>query len=115
VVPRGDMVDASAVKSALRPIAGGWTWGWGMAQVSRSRPAPGGIAARCALGKQDGKKLSYIGKVGTGWNRARPRISEQSSTSYQPPSRCTKPVRKPTATWVEPKLYADVEYRDITF
>jgi ATP-dependent DNA ligase len=112
VVSRGDVVDATAVKSALRPIAGGWTWGWGMAQVSRSRPAPGGIAARCALGKQDGKKLSYIGKVGTGWNRARPRISEQNSTSYQPQV-LTKPVRIPKATWVEPKLYADVEYRDI--
>ena len=29
-------------------------------------------------------------------------------------SKLTKPVRKPEATWVEPKFYADVEYRDIT-
>ncbi|WP_371814173.1 hypothetical protein [Bradyrhizobium sp. CCBAU 21365] len=26
----------------------------------------------------------------------------------------TKPVRKPKATWVEPKFFSDIEYRDIT-
>jgi len=26
----------------------------------------------------------------------------------------TRPIRKPKATWVEPKFFADVEYRDIT-
>ncbi|WP_248114527.1 hypothetical protein [Bradyrhizobium sp. 2S1] len=31
-----------------------------------------------------------------------------------PTSKLTKPVKKPKATWVEPKFYADVEYRDIT-
>jgi bifunctional non-homologous end joining protein LigD len=31
-----------------------------------------------------------------------------------PKSKLTKQVRKPKATWVEPKFYADVEYRDIT-
>jgi bifunctional non-homologous end joining protein LigD len=29
-------------------------------------------------------------------------------------SKLTKPIRKPKATWVEPKFFADVEYRDIT-
>jgi len=31
-----------------------------------------------------------------------------------PKSKLTKPVRKPKAIWVDPKLIADVEYRDIT-
>jgi bifunctional non-homologous end joining protein LigD len=31
-----------------------------------------------------------------------------------PKSKLTKPARKPKATLVEPKFYADVEYRDIT-
>lgn len=31
-----------------------------------------------------------------------------------PQQRLTKPVRKPKAKWVEPKLIADVEYRDVT-
>jgi ATP-dependent DNA ligase len=31
-----------------------------------------------------------------------------------PQQRLTRKVRKPKATWVEPKFYAEVEYRDIT-
>jgi bifunctional non-homologous end joining protein LigD len=31
-----------------------------------------------------------------------------------PKSKLTKPVKKPKATWAEPKFFADVEYRDIT-
>jgi bifunctional non-homologous end joining protein LigD len=31
-----------------------------------------------------------------------------------PKSKLTKPVRKPKATWVEPKFFADVEYQDVT-
>jgi bifunctional non-homologous end joining protein LigD len=57
---------------------------------------PSGVAA-LYLGKQEGKDLVYMGKVGTGWSRT---VSSQ--------------IRKPKATWVEPKFYADVEYRDIT-
>ena len=32
----------------------------------------------------------------------------------RPRSKLTKSIRKPKATWVEPKFYAEVEYRDIT-
>ena len=31
-----------------------------------------------------------------------------------PKSRLTRPLKKPKATWVEPALAAEVEYRDIT-
>jgi bifunctional non-homologous end joining protein LigD len=75
---------------------------------------PSGIAA-LYLGKHDGKELSYVGKVGTGWSRTvsadlRKKLNEVVS----PKSKLTRPVRKPKATWTEPKFYAEVEYRDIT-
>jgi bifunctional non-homologous end joining protein LigD len=75
---------------------------------------PTGVAA-LYLGKQEGKELVYMGKVGTGWSRTVSRqIRKQLDTVISPKSRLTKPVRKPKATWVEPSFVADVEYRDIT-
>nr|WP_249795069.1 hypothetical protein [Bradyrhizobium sp. Oc8] len=35
-------------------------------------------------------------------------------TVVSPKTKLTRPIRKPKATWVEPKFYAEVEYRDIT-
>jgi len=67
------------------------------------------------LGKREGKDLVYMGKVGTGWSRTvSSQIRKQLDTVVSPKSKLTKPIRKPKATWVEPKFYADVEYRDIT-
>ncbi|MEY9235166.1 bifunctional non-homologous end joining protein LigD [Bradyrhizobium japonicum] len=75
---------------------------------------PSGVAA-LYLGKQEGKDLVYMGKVGTGWSRTvSSQIRKQLDTVVSPKSKLTKPIRKPKATWVEPKFYADVEYRDIT-
>ena len=67
------------------------------------------------LGKQEGKDLVYMGKVGTGWSRAvSSQIRKQLDTVVSPKSKLTKAIKKPKATWVEPKFVADVEYRDIT-
>lgn len=75
---------------------------------------PRGVAA-LYLGKQEGKDLVYMGKVGTGWSRTiSSQIRKQLDTVVSPKSKLTKPVRKPKATWVEPTFVADVEYRDIT-
>ena len=75
---------------------------------------PSGVAA-LYLGKQEGRELRYMGKVGTGWSRTvSSQIRKQLDTVVSPRSKLTKPVRKPKATWVEPTFYADVEYRDIT-
>jgi bifunctional non-homologous end joining protein LigD len=75
---------------------------------------PTGVAA-LYLGKQEGKDLVYMGKVGTGWSRTvSSQIRKQLDTVVSPKSKLTRPIRKPKATWVEPKFYADVEYRDIT-
>jgi ATP dependent DNA ligase-like protein len=76
---------------------------------------PTGVAA-LYLGKQDGKDLVYAGKVGTGWSRTvSSQIRKQLDTVVSPKSKLTRPIRKPKATWAEPKFYADVEFRDITF
>jgi bifunctional non-homologous end joining protein LigD len=56
-----------------------------------------------------------MGKVGTGWSRTiSSRIRKQLDTVVSPKSRLAKPIRKPKATWVEPKFVADIEFRDIT-
>jgi bifunctional non-homologous end joining protein LigD len=75
---------------------------------------PTGVAA-LYLGKQEGKDLVYMGKVGTGWNRTTSsKIRKQLDTVVSPKSKLTKPIKKPNATWVEPSFVADVEYRDVT-
>jgi bifunctional non-homologous end joining protein LigD len=75
---------------------------------------PAGVAA-LYLGKREGKELVYMGKVGTGWSRTvSSQIRKNLDTVIGPKSKLTKPVRKPKATWVEPKFFADIEYRDIT-
>jgi bifunctional non-homologous end joining protein LigD len=75
---------------------------------------PSGVAA-LYLGKQEGNELVYMGKVGTGWSRTvSSQIRKQLDTVVSPKSKLTKAIRKPKATWVEPKFFADVEYRDIT-
>ena len=75
---------------------------------------PTGVAA-LYLGKQEGKELVYMGKVGTGWSRTvSSQIRKQLDTVVSPKSKLTKPIKKPKATWVEPSFVADVEYQDIT-
>lgn len=75
---------------------------------------PTGIAA-LYLGKNEGKELRYMGKVGTGWTRTKSaEIRQALDTVVSPKQKLTKPIKKPKATWVEPEFYAEVEYRDIT-
>ena len=72
---------------------------------------PTGVAA-LYLGKQEGKDLVYMGKVGTGWSRTlSSQIRKRLDTVVRPKSKLTRPIRKPKATWVEPQFYADIEYR----
>src|SRR5438552_7503077 len=72
---------------------------------------PSGVAA-LYLGKREGKDLVYMG---TGWSRTvSSQIRKQLDTVVSPKSKLTKTIRKPKATWVEPKFFAVVEYRDIT-
>jgi bifunctional non-homologous end joining protein LigD len=73
------------------------------------------LVAALYLAKREGKDLVYMGKVGTGWSRTvSSQVRKQLDTAVSPKSKLTKQVKKPKATWVEPKFYADVKYRDIT-
>jgi bifunctional non-homologous end joining protein LigD len=55
------------------------------------------------------------GLYGTGWSRTVwSQIWKQLDTVVTPKSKLTKPIRKPKATWVEPRFVAEVEFRDIT-
>ncbi|QOZ67169.1 non-homologous end-joining DNA ligase [Bradyrhizobium arachidis] len=75
---------------------------------------PSGVAA-LYLGRQEGNELRYMGKVGTGWSRTTSRkIRDALDTVVSPKSRLSKQLKKPNATWVEPKFVAEIEYRDIT-
>ncbi|WP_311982481.1 hypothetical protein [Bradyrhizobium japonicum] len=75
---------------------------------------PGGVAA-LYFGRQDGKERRYVGKAGTGWTRTKSaEIRKALDTVVSPKQKLTQTIKKPKATWVEPKFYADIEYRDIT-
>ncbi|WFU75034.1 hypothetical protein [Bradyrhizobium sp. CB2312] len=75
---------------------------------------PTGVAA-LYLGKQEGKELRYMGKVGTGWRRTTSRkIRDALDSVVSPKSRLSKQLKRPKATWVEPKFVAEIEYRDVT-
>jgi bifunctional non-homologous end joining protein LigD len=75
---------------------------------------PTGVAA-LHLARREGNDLVYSGKVGTGWSRTvSSQIRKKLDTVVSSTSKLAKPVRDPKATWVDPKLLAEVEYRDIT-
>jgi len=75
---------------------------------------PSGVAA-LYLGKQEGKDLVYMGKVGTGWDRTTSgKIRKALDEVVSPKSKLSKQLKKPKATWVEPVFTAEIEYRDIT-
>lgn len=77
-------------------------------------PAVGGIAA-LYLGRREGNELKFMGKVGTGFTRAASAdLRKKLDALATPKSRLSGNVKKPKATWVDPKLLADVEFRDIT-
>lgn len=82
--------------------------------VGFTREAAGGVAA-LHLAKAEGKRLSYAGKVGTGFSRktaaAVRRLLEQIVVDA--PALAGKP-RAAKTVWVEPTYFAEVTFRDIT-
>lgn len=67
------------------------------------------------LAQKNGKELVYVGKVGTGFNRkSAADVRKKLEALVTPESRLTKKLRIAKTKWVEPKLLAEVEYRDIT-
>ncbi len=63
------------------------------------------------VGRYDGQRLLYAGKVATGYTQAAAReIRERLEPLIQPNSALAVPVKKPKATWVRPEILAEVEY-----
>jgi bifunctional non-homologous end joining protein LigD len=78
-------------------------------------PDGAGGVAKLRLARREGRKLTYAGRVGTGWNhktaRAIRRELEPLARSTPP---LTTPIKKKDTTWVEPRYDAEVMYADIT-
>ena len=67
------------------------------------------------LGRREGKELIYVGKAGTGYTAESVRtLRQRLDPMIVDKSPLTKPVKKPKAIWVKPKMLVDVEYRAVT-
>jgi bifunctional non-homologous end joining protein LigD len=67
------------------------------------------------VGHYEGKKLRYAGKVGTGFTRATLRdLGEQLAALQREDSPFADEVRERGATWVEPRLVAQVGFSEWT-
>jgi bifunctional non-homologous end joining protein LigD len=63
------------------------------------------------VGRREGDKLLYAGKVRTGYTEASAReLRERLDPLVRRTSPLSIPVKKPKATWVEPEVDAEVEY-----
>ena len=75
---------------------------------------PKSIAA-LYLGRRDGEELLYAGKAGTGFTFETARmLRELLDPITVRKSPLTTPVRKPKASWVQPVVLVDVQYRSVT-
>ena len=67
------------------------------------------------VGRREGGKLIYAGKVRTGYTEATAReLREKLDPLIRKQSPLSIPVKKPKATWVEPEVSAEVEYGALT-
>ena len=67
------------------------------------------------IGRREGGKLLYAGKVRTGYTEASAReLRERLEPLIRKTSPLTIPVKKPKATWVEPEVNAEVEFGALT-
>lgn len=67
------------------------------------------------VGRREGDKLLYAGKVRTGYTEASAReLRERLDPLIRRTSPLSIPVKKPKATWVEPEVNAEVEYGALT-
>ncbi len=71
-------------------------------------PEGNGLVAALHLARKEGRELTYVGKVGTGWSM------KQSGKMRKRLEAIEVVPGRPKAIWVEPRLKANVEYRTIT-
>ena len=77
-------------------------------------PEGAGLIAALHLARKNGRDLTYVGKVGTGWTMKQSAELRQRLVAIEvdrPP--ILVPART-KAVWVQPRLKTDVEYRTIT-
>src|SRR6185295_2819200 len=78
-------------------------------------PAAGGSIAALRLGRREGRKLVYAGKVGTGFSaRSAQSVRERLLPLHRPTAPLGKPLTKKGTIWVEPKLSAAIELTELT-
>jgi bifunctional non-homologous end joining protein LigD len=83
--------------------------------VAGYTPEGTGLVASLHLARKDGRELTYVGKVGTGWSMAQSANLRQRLEAIEverPP--VPLPGRPPKSVWVQPRIKADIEYRDVT-
>jgi bifunctional non-homologous end joining protein LigD len=67
------------------------------------------------VGRREGNRLLYAGKVNTGYTELIQRdLRERLDRYIRRTTPLSVPVKKPKATWVEPKLQAEVQYGSLT-
>jgi bifunctional non-homologous end joining protein LigD len=67
------------------------------------------------VGRREGDRLLYAGKVRSGFTEAEARdLREQLDPLIRKDSPLSEPVKKPKATWVEPVLEAEIAYSTVT-
>jgi len=67
------------------------------------------------VGRREGDKLLYAGKVRTGYTEASAReLRERLDPLIRRTSPLSIAIKKPKATWVEPQINAEVEYGALT-
>jgi bifunctional non-homologous end joining protein LigD len=67
------------------------------------------------MGRRDGDRLLYAGKVRSGYTEAVARdLRERLDPFIRKDSPLSEPVNKPKATWVEPVIEAEIAYSTVT-
>jgi bifunctional non-homologous end joining protein LigD len=67
------------------------------------------------VGRREGERLLYAGKLKTGYTEASARdLRERLDPIIRKTSPLSVPIRKPKATWVEPTALAEVQFSGIT-
>ena len=67
------------------------------------------------VGRREGDRLLYAGKVRSGYTEAVARdLRERLDPFIRKDSPLSGPVKKPKATWVEPAIEAEVAYSTVT-
>jgi bifunctional non-homologous end joining protein LigD len=67
------------------------------------------------VGRREGDRLLYAGKVRSGYTEAVARsLRERLDPFIRKGSPLSEPVKKPKATWVEPVIEAEVAYNTMT-